>query len=602
MITVNAIVRVCARFLPEDDGTGLVIPLSGLVNEIQKDIERMEHGDGNLSILEEPEVENPPTLSDFSSTIDLADMLAKNRQRQIGRIAPEKLKTIASTLVSRFVDCTGKYNNTEDTKPDGEVYLKSVVKFSSMFLSNLFGKDYLERSGEIEAYVERCLPMICWPAPWVRHDMGGYYYNRYLSLRVNDTSLQAQALNFSNMAQAYNILSILAQTPWRVNTEVLKVLNHFFNIGGGVGAIPYSNPESHFKTKGKTPEERQLIFKEIQENWSLLSDFEIKLGIANSFKNISRFFLPLNMDFRGRIYPISPHLNNIGDDITRGLLEFADPKPLGETGMKWLKIQIANKMGHDKLPLVDREIVVDENHDELIKIAQDPYKNTSWLKYEEPWQALGAILEYYKAFNSPNPKEFPSHIHVHQDGSCNGLQHYAALGRDTEAAEQVNLARGEKPGDVYTDVAKRVQAKIAVDEAKGFEIAKLLSGKIKRKVVKQTVMTSVYGVTFSGAKDQILRQLKELQIVDDEHVAEASKYIATNTLSAIADLFSSAQNIKTWLIECAGKIAESGHSVCWITPLGIPVIQPYIDIEDGPEEKFFRTGLSMESAEQVAHR
>lgn len=28
---------------------------------------------------------------------------------------------------------------------------------------------------------------------------------------------------------------------------------------------------------------------------------------------------------------------------------------------------------------------------------------------------------------------------VHQDGSCNGLQHYAALGGDAVAAEQVNL-------------------------------------------------------------------------------------------------------------------------------------------------------------------
>jgi DNA-directed RNA polymerase len=31
-------------------------------------------------------------------------------------------------------------------------------------------------------------------------------------------------------------------------------------------------------------------------------------------------------------------------------------------------------------------------------------------------------------------------MHIHQDGSCNGLQHYAALGRDIEGANQVNLA------------------------------------------------------------------------------------------------------------------------------------------------------------------
>lgn len=34
-------------------------------------------------------------------------------------------------------------------------------------------------------------------------------------------------------------------------------------------------------------------------------------------------------------------------------------------------------------------------------------------------------------------------------------------------------------------------------------IAESLKGKIERKVIKQTVMTSVYGVTFIGARAQI---------------------------------------------------------------------------------------------------
>ena len=36
-----------------------------------------------------------------------------------------------------------------------------------------------------------------------------------------------------------------------------------------------------------------------------------------------------------------------------------------------------------------------------------------------------------------------------------------------------------------------------------------LRGNIKRKTIKQTVMTSVYGVTFIGAKEQIHRQLRD---------------------------------------------------------------------------------------------
>ena len=60
------------------------------------------------------------------------------------------------------------------------------------------------------------------------------------------------------------------------------------------------------------------------------------------------------MDFRGRVYPIPPHLNHMGADINRGLLEFAEGKPLGEDGLFWLKVHLANKIGKDKLPIKDR--------------------------------------------------------------------------------------------------------------------------------------------------------------------------------------------------------------------------------------------------------
>lgn len=40
------------------------------------------------------------------------------------------------------------------------------------------------------------------------------------------------------------------------------------------------------------------------------------------------------------------------------------------------------------------------------------------------------MFELSAAMKSKNPEEFVSHAHVHVDGSFNGMQHYAALGRD----------------------------------------------------------------------------------------------------------------------------------------------------------------------------
>ena len=39
------------------------------------------------------------------------------------------------------------------------------------------------------------------------------------------------------------------------------------------------------------------------------------------------------MDFRGRVYPIPPHLNHMGADLNRGILEFSEAKRLGEKGL-----------------------------------------------------------------------------------------------------------------------------------------------------------------------------------------------------------------------------------------------------------------------------
>ena len=73
-----------------------------------------------------------------------------------------------------------------------------------------------------------------------------------------------------------------------------------------------------------------------------------------------------------------------------------------------------------------------------------------------------------------------------------------------EGAYQVNLGVTDRPGDVYTHVAKMVIKML--DEAisdpndANRELALKLKDNIKRKTIKQTVMTSVYGVTFIGAR------------------------------------------------------------------------------------------------------
>lgn len=221
---------------------------------------------------------------------------------------------------------------------------------------------------------------------------------------------------------------------------------------------------------------------------------------------------------------------------------------------------------------------IDENMDNVIKSAENPLGDDPWwLKSEKPYETLAACIEISAAVKSPNPENFLSSLPVHMDGSCNGLQHFSALGRDQWGGSQVNLTPSETPQDVYLGVCIEVNRKIDADALKGHEIAKLLRGKVVRKVVKQTVMTSVYGVTFIGAKDQILARLSELDIkwAHENQKQLAAQYVAKYTFESLGSVFKGAWGIMEWLTTCANLIAKAGQPVSWITPLGLPVVQPY---------------------------
>lgn len=133
---------------------------------------------------------------------------------------------------------------------------------------------------------------------------------------------------------------------------------------------------------------------------------------------------------------------------------------------------------------------------------------------------MAACIELRNAIKSGNPESFISHLPIHQDGSCNGLQHYAALGKDVQGATEVNLLPMDNPQDLYLSVAKRVEKRRLIDEQNPDEkirevavaLRQEMPQELPRKIIKQTVMTVAYGVTMFGAIAQIKRQLKAMDM------------------------------------------------------------------------------------------
>ena len=62
----------------------------------------------------------------------------------------------------------------------------------------------------------------------------------------------------------------------------------------------------------------------------------------------------------------------MGDDLSRGLLLFGEAKPLGERGLRWLKIHLSNLYGYDKATFEERVEFVHKHLDDIIDSAENP--------------------------------------------------------------------------------------------------------------------------------------------------------------------------------------------------------------------------------------
>jgi DNA-directed RNA polymerase len=481
-------------------------------------------------------------------------------------------------------------------------------------------------------FLAKHLPMIVEPKPWRRYDEGGFLASKVRLIRAKEGHHEQKlyataATRRGDMKKVLKGLDVLGKTAWSVNQKTLQVMVEAWNTGEAIANLPALDPQFDIPEEpdaSADPLIRQSWARKIKQIENARSGLHserchmnLQLEVARALRNQTIYF-PHNIDYRGRAYPMPTYLNHMGADHTRALLKFAKGKELGQRGLRWLKIHLANVYGLDKASFDEREAFANENLDNIKDSAANPLKgNRWWLKAEDPFQCLSACFEIAEAYELPDPTKFVSSLPVHQDGTCNGLQHYAALGGDTWGARQVNLEPGDRPADVYTAVADLVKEAIARDIEAGNEIGKALDGKITRKVVKQTVMTNVYGVTFAGAKAQVLKQIDNLYPTLHKecgipHVVLAN-YIAKHIFSSLATMFRGAHDIQSWLGQVGGRVCraltpaqidligqqhqadkEAGKkltknaargvdelakqfrsTIIWTTPLRMPVIQPY---------------------------
>jgi DNA-directed RNA polymerase len=230
----------------------------------------------------------------------------------------------------------------------------------------------------------RNLPMLVPPRPWVAWNDGGYFYTRSRVVRTKQSREQdiyvQTASDRGDLDDLFQGLDVLGQTSWKINKKVFDVILKVWNDGDALAEIPPRELDIEIPPEPETKDPKirhkwvvdvRNLKNKVKNNHSTRCTINLKVEIARAFL-FEKFYFPHNMDFRGRAYPIPPNLNHIGDDLSRGLLMFAEGKELGENGLKWLKIHCANLAGYDKASFADRVRFIDENLDNVFDSAEKP--------------------------------------------------------------------------------------------------------------------------------------------------------------------------------------------------------------------------------------
>jgi DNA-directed RNA polymerase len=450
------------------------------------------------------------------------------------------------------------------------------------------------------------------PIPWTDWNRGGPNDGRVRATLVRsvhrETSrLVRNAIASGQMKPALDAINTVQATAWKINTRVLGVMRACIANGIEVEGIPNGTdiPILEHSDWDAMDETAKTLWKikasEVKAANRTLRGDRISLvedmAVAEQLAELPAFWTAYNMDWRGRVYAL-PHFNFQRSDRVRALFLFAEGLPIGEEGLRWLKIHLANCGDFEKVSKrsYDARVEwVEESMERIQHVADYPMSMEArafWTKADQPFLFLASCFELTSAMR--DGPSFISALPVSWDGSCSGLQHLCAMTRASEGA-YVNLTDGDEPQDVYQVVAEEAAVAIAADADKGETIAKrAMKFGVNRKVVKRNVMTFAYSSKKAGMANQQDEDLMEPLRIDvlkgklDEHPfgedakkrnkrvpSYAARYLAKQTYEAITAIVKKPAEAMGFLQALARAVAHEGKALEWTTPLGLPWVNRY---------------------------
>lgn len=503
------------------------------------------------------------------------------RKKSIPLLEWTKAERIAvgRTLIMRGVATTGLFR------------LKKVTKGKRNYWNIDATDECLKQIADITARCEwfspLFLPMVEPPKEWTNIEDGGYREERLAFGLVKFHKMSAvpgakAELTAAEMPAVYRAVNALQSTPWRISDEMLRICRSlWFETALTTEGFP---PREHIPRPTApdfltNPEAWKVWKKEAGDLYRRnRSDDGIRIQVRRVLQMAGDFvghnlYFPYQLDFRGRLYPVPQYLNPQGCDLARGLLEFADGCVLGERGMWWLSIHLANSYGFDKVPYDERVQWCKDNEQDIRASVSDPVNNRFWAGADSPFQFLAAAINWCRG------PESVCRLPIAVDATCSGIQHFSAMALDETSAREVNLIPQTKPSDIYRAVATKVVERLQEGVQKGEEFAaEWLAYGIDRSITKRPVMVLPYGGTPQSCREYLEQAVREnaekgKKPKPFQKMGNALAYLTKIVWQVMSEVVVGPRKTMDWLREVASTVSKEGLPLVWKVPTGFTVVQ-----------------------------
>ena len=636
-VAVNVLLNNCAYGNTEERGQGLLAELIGQRLSEEADMRLVEKHHGEAYKWNQKKL-----VAGCATTRRLAvKRLTALLDDSADRWDTNDRKVLGSLLIQLALDSCGLFERHQESEraisaPGGasagrgrKGSVRTVIRLTPQFA------DWLADSLDASALMRPLhMPVPHVPIAWDRDGLGGYLPERRAQLpfisRRGDKAVE-RALEAPGAQRVMDAVTVVQSTGWTINERTLAVYRHAVENN-------WLDPEFVKLSPGDKPTAPEHPWAERDPEWTAyklenaawraaMDEHKVSvrstarvITCAKRLEEMGTFYYPHFVDFRGRTYPIAAPITPQGDDVAKGLLQFAEGQPLGDKGLLWLSVHGANCWGQgvDKDAINGRLRWVEANRDKIRAVAADPLANRWWAEADEPLQFLAFCYDMAGALEAPVTAEYVSHLPCCMDASTNALQIMSLVTRDEEGARNTNCLDVEKPNDLYTRVAERTTARLhatlgdpGADEkhkawAQGFLNAfKLMgNGTMPRAWAKKPCMTLGYGSTDHSAQGVLSKAyLDWITKTDlpasqhpfpDKRPFQALHWLTGRLMEAVRETVGGVTGILEWTRAAADIISDTGRQVTWTTPTGFRVSQGYW------QRKEFTTNLRLSGKQRLS--